>query len=66
MGCGEPAIWIQQSMRKGFRVKKYKRAHGKYVVEGRENGKRSRKFFATKDVLTDAIYLQRILMLFYL
>jgi integrase len=35
-------------MRKGFRVKKYKWASRRYVVEGRENGKRSRKFFGTK------------------
>jgi integrase len=35
-------------MRKRFRVKKYKWATRKYVVEGRENGKRSRKFFETK------------------
>jgi integrase len=35
-------------MKKQFRVKKYKWAHGKYVVEGRQNGNRSRKFFALK------------------
>jgi integrase len=35
-------------MRKRFRVKKYKWASARYVVEGRENGKRSRKFFKTK------------------
>jgi integrase len=35
-------------MRTKFRVKKYKSARGRFVVEGRENGKRSRKFFATK------------------
>jgi integrase len=35
-------------MRKRFRVKKYKWASRKYVVEGRENGKRRRKFFETK------------------
>src|SRR5260370_2352783 len=36
-------------MKRQFRVKKYKWAHGKYVVEGRENGKRARKFYETKD-----------------
>jgi hypothetical protein len=35
-------------MRTKFRVKKYKSARGRFVVEGRENGRRSRKFFATK------------------
>jgi integrase len=35
-------------MRKRFRVKKYKWASRKYVVEGRENGKRRRKFFETR------------------
>src|SRR5438046_2021141 len=35
-------------MREQFRVKHYKWARDKYVVEGRENGNRSRKFFATK------------------
>jgi integrase len=35
-------------MRKRFRVKKYKWASRRYVVEGRENGKRSRRFFNTK------------------
>jgi integrase len=35
-------------MKRKFRVKHYKSAAGKFVVEGRENGNRSRKFFATK------------------
>ena len=35
-------------MREQFRVKHYKWARDKYVVEGRENGNRSRKFFETK------------------
>ena len=39
-------------MRKRFRVKKYKWAPQRYVVEGRENGKRSRRFFNTKGEAT--------------
>jgi integrase len=35
-------------MKRKFRVKHYRSAGGRYVVEGRENGNRSRKFFATK------------------
>jgi integrase len=41
-------MWQWFLMRKRFRVKKYKWASRRYVVEGRENGKRSRKFFDTK------------------
>jgi integrase len=37
-----------RKQRKPFRVKKYRWSSGRYVVEGRENGKRSRKFFDTK------------------
>src|SRR5262249_24996621 len=53
-------MWQWFFMRKRFRVKKYKWASRRYVVEGRENGKRSRKFFDTKGEATAFADLKNI------
>ena len=45
---------------KQFRVKKYKWARDKYVVEGHENGRRSRRFFDTKADADEYVSLKNI------